>query len=89
LRLGEIELSIVALHTSSPVDFPQIAGWRLDRGLNNYKLLREHFSMTFHTVSSLRRVFWCVRLTHPRGFRSRRYGSSGNAAALSIYGDVF
>jgi len=53
LRLGEIELSIVALHTSaSPVDFPPIAGWRLDRGLNNYKLLRDDFSMTFHIVSS-------------------------------------
>jgi len=41
--------------------------------------LPDYFSITFH----LRKVLWCVRLTHPEGFRTRR------AAAPAIYSDVF
>jgi hypothetical protein len=66
------------------VDFPQIAAWQLDRGPHYFKKICAK-PRTYIPHS----VLWCVRLTHPWRIPHSSLSSSGNAAALSIYGDVF
>jgi hypothetical protein len=41
-------------------------------------------SATFHKVSQLRKVLWCVRLTHPGGFYTRRHISPASGGAVDL-----